>query len=130
VEGARIDHASHQNDLLRAVTETVVFAEAVASAAAMTDPEETLIVVTADHETGGLRLVSESDADTSEADGNADGAADSAGAENTLPDAAWGTEGHTATDVPLYARGPFAEEFRGRLALSEIHGILARALAQ
>jgi alkaline phosphatase len=130
VEGARIDHASHQNDLLRAATETVAFAEAVGSAAAMTDPEETLIVVTADHETGGLRLVSESDADTSEADGNADGAADSAGAENTLPDAAWGTEGHTATDVPLYARGPFAEEFRGRLALSEIHGILARALAQ
>jgi alkaline phosphatase len=49
VEGGRIDHAHHGNNAYRALTETIEFARAIEAAHEMTDPEETLIVVTADH---------------------------------------------------------------------------------
>lgn len=49
VEGGRIDHAHHVGNAYRALSEAVSFADAVATAVAMTDPAETLIVVTADH---------------------------------------------------------------------------------
>lgn len=49
VEGGRIDHGHHATMALRALTETVVFADAVSKAATMTTASETLIVTTADH---------------------------------------------------------------------------------
>ena len=49
VEGGRIDHAHHEGNAHRALTDTVAMAEAVAVAMAQTDPRETLVVVTADH---------------------------------------------------------------------------------
>jgi alkaline phosphatase len=49
VEGGRIDHAHHGNNAYRALTETIEFARAIEAAHEMTDPQETLIVVTADH---------------------------------------------------------------------------------
>ena len=50
VEAGRIDHANHAGNLYRTVTDGAAFADAVARAVAMTDPAETLIIVTADHE--------------------------------------------------------------------------------
>ncbi len=49
VEGGRIDHGHHGNNAYRALTETIEFARAIEAAHKMTDPQETLIVVTADH---------------------------------------------------------------------------------
>lgn len=49
VEGGRVDHALHGGNAYRAMVDGVVFDDAVASALAMTDPNDTLIVVTADH---------------------------------------------------------------------------------
>lgn len=49
VEGGRIDHAHHEGNAYRALTDTIAFAEAVAAAVAMTDAAQTLILVTADH---------------------------------------------------------------------------------
>ncbi len=49
VEGGRIDHASHAGNAYRALTDTVAFAKAVQAAADATNPDDTLIVVTADH---------------------------------------------------------------------------------
>lgn len=49
VEGGRIDHAHHGTNAIRALEDTLAFDEAIAEALAMTDPSETLIVVTADH---------------------------------------------------------------------------------
>lgn len=49
VEGGRIDHAHHANNAHRALTDTIAFSDAIRSAAAMTDEEDTLIIVTADH---------------------------------------------------------------------------------
>ncbi|MBP1806864.1 alkaline phosphatase [Rubellimicrobium aerolatum] len=50
VESGRIDHANHAGNLYRTVTDGVAFAQAVARAVELTDPAETLIIVTADHE--------------------------------------------------------------------------------
>jgi len=49
VEGARIDHANHEGNAFRALDETIAMSRAVAAAAEMTSPEDTLIIVTADH---------------------------------------------------------------------------------
>ncbi|MBW2712669.1 MAG: alkaline phosphatase [Deltaproteobacteria bacterium] len=49
VEGGRIDHAHHTGSAFLALHETLEFAEAVGVALEQSDPEETLILVTADH---------------------------------------------------------------------------------
>ena len=58
VEGGKIDWAGHSNDAGTVVNEVIAFDQAVAKALEFYErhPEETLIVVTADHETGGLAL--------------------------------------------------------------------------
>lgn len=50
VEGGRVDHANHAGNANRAFMDGVAFAKAVALADEMTDDEDTLIIVTADHE--------------------------------------------------------------------------------
>ena len=49
VEGGRIDHAHHDGNAYRALTDTIALSDAVRAALAKTDPRETLVVVTADH---------------------------------------------------------------------------------
>lgn len=49
VEGGRIDHAHHEGNAFRALTDTIEFANAVAAAREKTRREDTLIIVTADH---------------------------------------------------------------------------------
>lgn len=49
VEGGRVDHAHHGGNAYRALTETIAFDAAVETALEMTDPEDTLVIVTADH---------------------------------------------------------------------------------
>lgn len=58
VEGGKIDWACHANDAKAAVMDTVAFNNAVKEAVEFykQHPEETLIVVTGDHETGGMTL--------------------------------------------------------------------------
>ena len=95
VEGGNIDHAGHINGTKRIICETLEFSNAAGSvrnwAAGRAD---TLIVVTADHETGGLAVVKNN------------------GAGN-WPTVTWGGSGHTAADVPLYAWGLNAARFSG-----------------
>jgi len=50
VEAGRVDHANHDGNLHRTVTDGVAFADAVAKVQEMIDPQETLLIVTADHE--------------------------------------------------------------------------------
>ena len=58
VEGGKIDWALHSNDLATAIYETIAFDDAIKEAVKFYNDhkEETLIIVTADHETGGLAL--------------------------------------------------------------------------
>ena len=73
--------------------EVLAFDNAVQTALAYADAHpDTLLIVTADHETGGLTITT-----------NADG---------TLS-FTFTTTGHTAVDVPVRASGPGAERFSG-----------------
>ncbi len=58
VEGGKIDYACHANDAATAFKETIDMDEAVRVAYEFYEqhPDETLIVITADHETGGIVL--------------------------------------------------------------------------
>ena len=47
--GGRIDHAHHETRAHRAIDETLEFEKAVQEAMTLTDPDDTLIVITADH---------------------------------------------------------------------------------
>lgn len=57
-EGGKIDWACHANDAAATLTDTVALDEAVEVAVKFYEkhPEETLILVTGDHETGGLTI--------------------------------------------------------------------------
>jgi alkaline phosphatase len=108
IEGGRIDHAGHSNDVGPLVREVIEFDEAICRVQEMIeDWSETLVIVTADHETGGLEVVSSNGA-------------------GELPDVTWSTTGHTGRNVPVYARGARAEEFAGVIDNTDICGILAR----
>lgn len=56
VEGGSIDHAAHSNDPAAVIKEMVMFNNTLAKAYEfyLAHPDETLIVVTADHDTGGM----------------------------------------------------------------------------
>lgn len=95
VEGSQIDWAAHANDWEFTLSETLDFDAAVRVAFAFADENPgTLVVITADHETGGLSLI---------------GGDLAKGSVET----AWGTKKHSATMVPVYAYGAGAEAFAG-----------------
>ncbi|MFA6041446.1 MAG: alkaline phosphatase [Methylophilus sp.] len=49
VEGGRIDHASHEGNAYRTLSETTAFADAVKQALSLVSLDDTLVIVTADH---------------------------------------------------------------------------------
>ncbi len=108
VEGGQIDRACHGNDAAYAITDTLELDQAVAAAQAFAALyPDTLLIVTADHETGGMSV----HLDSNNAP-NQDG-------PFQMPDGTpfyvrWTTTGHTAVDVPVTAQGPWAEELTGR----------------
>jgi len=111
IEGGRIDHACHANDIDRVVSEVVEFDNAfdVVRSWASGHRENTLLIVTADHETGGLTVTANNGA-------------------GTAPDVTWSTSGHTATNVGVYASGPGADRVTGTLDNTDIHAIVMTAL--
>lgn len=62
VEGGKIDWSGHANDLATNIHETLAFDDAVSVALEFCKkhPEESLLIVTADHETGGLEFDNQS----------------------------------------------------------------------
>jgi alkaline phosphatase len=57
-EGGKVDYAGHANDAATSIREILAFDKAVKAAVAFAEkhPSETLIIVTGDHETGGMSL--------------------------------------------------------------------------
>ena len=108
-EGAQIDHGGHANNLPYVATEVIDFDEVVGRAMQFADSNgETLVIVTADHETGGLSLL---DGDYSK--GNISGQ--------------FATGHHTAIPVPVFAYGPQSQLFRGVYENTAMFGKILKA---
>ena len=102
IEGSQIDWGAHQKNVRYVVNEMLDFDQAIGKALAFAANDgETLIVVTADHETGGLALVG----------GNM---------KSGVVKGAFPTGDHTATMVPVFAYGPGAENFTGIMENTDI----------
>ena len=99
VEGSLIDGMGHGNNAEGQKSEMRDFMEAIEVAVAYAAKHnDTLVVVTSDHETGGLAIVS----------GNADFNLSEQGIEYK-----WSTGGHSGTMVPIYLYGTGAEFVNG-----------------
>jgi alkaline phosphatase len=95
IEGSQIDWAGHANVADTLVDETLDFDEAVGVALDFAKNDgHTLVVITADHETGGVTIV--------------------VGDRTThMVKLNFSTKDHTAVMVPVYAFGPGADKFAG-----------------
>lgn len=95
VEGSQIDWGAHSNDIKYVVEEVTDMDNAIEKALAFAEQDgHTLVVVTADHETGGLSIL------------NGDMKAGTV-------EVKFSTTDHTGIMVPVYAYGPGAENFSG-----------------
>ena len=107
-EGSQIDWASHDNDAATMVVEFKDFDQTIAMAMDfVTSNKETLLLVTADHETGGLQILSQKD---------------------DMVKVQWGTGSHTSIPVGVYAYGPGAHEFTGLMDNTDIHYMILDAI--
>ena len=98
-EGALIDHYAHSNDATGAIAQAKIFDNAVAEALDFAKKDgNTLVIVTADHETGGIGLKANS--------------ATEKGA-SIFGKYEWTTGNHSSAYVPIYAYGPGAEKLTG-----------------
>lgn len=132
-EGGMIDWAGHGNDAATITMEVLDFSNSIKEAVKFYEehPNETLILVTADHETGGLTI--------GRGDRGYDtdlhklfeqkGSKDKVGSERTLEinklaGVAFTSGAHTAIAVPVYAIGVGAEEFAKPLDNTDIPNIM------
>jgi alkaline phosphatase len=132
VEGGRIDHAGHERNLSKIVPDTLAFDEAVKTALDFASQKnDTLVLVTADHECGGLILQPENLVEYE--GGVIDPIFASGTARTSGPRYDFITEmdeaSHTAVDVPVMASGPGAEKVsHGKLDNIQIFEIMKEAL--
>ena len=104
VEGSQIDWGGHDNNTAYLVSELLDFDRAIGAALDFAEKDgNTLVVVTADHETGGFAL--SSTPKPTESGGMSSDYNEITGT--------FSTGGHTTTLVPVFAYGPGAEAFTG-----------------
>ncbi|MGB9620005.1 MAG: alkaline phosphatase, partial [Armatimonadota bacterium] len=107
-EGAKIDSEAHANNAAGVVRELLMFDDAVKAAIDFAKKDgSTLVVVTADHDTGGM-------------------SAQEPNQENPKFSAGWTSGGHSGNMVPIYALGPGAELFTGTHDNTDIPRIMAK----
>ena len=110
IEGSQIDWGGHANDTDYIITEMVDFDKSIGFALDFAEKnKETLVVITADHETGGFALMG-GNMKTGEVKG------------------AFTTKGHTGQMIPVFAFGPGAEAFSGIYNNYDIYTKIKQAL--
>lgn len=122
VEGGQIDWASHDNDASNTIEDVIGLDQAVAVGLEHATAETSILVlVVADHETGGMELSPISSGNPDE-----DG-------PFYMPDGTpfyvnWSTTDHTAQGVPLTAVGPGAARLSGPRLNTEIYDAMRWAI--
>jgi alkaline phosphatase len=101
IEGSQIDWGGHDNNAEYVVSELHEFEKVVAAALDFAEKDKsTLVIVTADHETGGFAV--------------------NPGSRLNHIEVAFTTKSHTALMIPVFAAGPGSELFRGIYENTEI----------
>ncbi len=91
IESGRIDHGGHANNLVDVIHETLAFDDTIAVVTAWARARGNVtVLVTADHETGGLEVTTPR-------------------AAGEYPDVRWRWGAHTNARVPVFGDGPGAE---------------------
>lgn len=110
IEGAQIDSGGHANNVGTIVTEGIDFDRAITKAVQFADRNPgTLVIVTADHETGGFSIP-HGDLATGTIEGD------------------FTTEDHSATLIPVFSYGPGSENFTGVYENNEIFHKIIKSL--
>ncbi|MDF2552880.1 MAG: alkaline phosphatase [Chryseobacterium sp.] len=110
IEAAQIDSGGHSNNTGTIVTEGIDFDRAITKAVQFADQNPgTLIIITADHETGGFSIP-HGDLQTNTIEGD------------------FTTEDHSATLIPVFSYGPQSETFIGVYENNEIFHKILKAL--
>ena len=136
-EGGQIDWAAHANDVTNTIHEMIDFDEAIQVAYEfyLQHPDETLIVVTADHETGGLTLgrtkgyvfdlsavPDRKSTLTTEQRADVNNYMEHTPVDSLSKAAkiGWTTTSHTGGAVPVFAVGAGSDAFIGRMDNTDI----------
>ena len=110
VEGARIDKHEHGNELPETLAETLDFDKAVEAAVRFAEQDgHTLVIISADHETGATILT---------------GGDQETGFVRTV----FASKSHSPMMVPLFAYGPHSRDFSGVQENSDIANKILRLL--
>jgi alkaline phosphatase len=118
VEAGQIDWAASDQDAVNTIDDTLGLDDAVRVALDYVQLNAaTLLIVVADHETGGMTLSL-----------NPTGAIDEDG-PFAMPTGGqfyvnWSAPGHTAWDVPITASGPFADRLQGEFENTHIYDVM------
>lgn len=103
IEGGRIDHACHNNDAEMLISEMLAFDKAVSVGLEYASGrDDTLVIVTADHETGGVDVSS--------------------------GEIQFSTDGHTTEPVFLFAQGKCSELFASASDNTDVAKLMAMAM--
>lgn len=109
IEGSQIDWGGHSNDMEHVLAEMKDFDDAIGKVLDFAERDgNTLVVITADHETGGLTILG-GNRDGSELQGN------------------FSSKNHTPTMVPVFAYGPGGELFTGIMENTDIFNRMLKA---
>lgn len=128
-EGGEIDWAAHSNKTMPTIYSIFEFDKAISLAYDfyLKHPNETLIVVTADHGTGGASITEDPRWEVMDSIWVANGMKNELNSKenrklNEENNIDWATTHHTGEPVPVYAIGKGAEKFNGRMDNTDIKG--------
>ena len=103
VEGSQIDWGGHANSTIYIVEDMLDFDQSIGKALEFAAKDKrTLVIVTADHETGGMAITG-------------------GDMKTGMVKADYPLGGHTGVMVPVFAYGPGASEFTGIMENTDIH---------
>ncbi|WP_235290786.1 alkaline phosphatase [Portibacter lacus] len=109
IEGSQIDWAGHANNFPYLISEMLEYDQVIKRALDFAEKDgNTLVILTADHETGGLAIGNGSTHD------------------EIIP--AWTSDYHTGTMIPVFAYGPGSESFAGIYENTAIYDKMMAAL--
>lgn len=118
VEGSQIDWEDHANQLPGQIAETLGFNEAVKVVLDWIDAEpnrkrDTLVVVVADHDTGGFAI---------------NGPGGTLSQPGDIVEAGWTSGNHTAVDTIIYSQGPGGDLMNAALDNTDLYHIMKQVM--